>query len=242
VPIAQWAAKNGIKQVFILVSDYGPGHDAESAFEKAFTAAGGSIAGKVATPLANPDFSVFVQKIKDANPQAVFLFVPSGQQPTALMKAFAEQGLTGSGLRIIATGDITDDMTLPAMGDAALGMITSHHYSYAHDGALNKAYVKAYADAYGLDLRPNFMSVGGYDGMAAIYRVVEQLKGDVDGDRAMAALKGMKLESPRGAIEIDPATRDVIQTVYIRRVEKVDGRVVNVEFDKVENVKDPGKQ
>jgi branched-chain amino acid transport system substrate-binding protein len=242
VPLAQWAAKNGIKQVYILVSDYGPGHDAEAAFEKAFTAAGGSIVGKVATPLANPDFSVFVQKIKDANPQAVFLFVPSGQQPTALMKAFAEQGLTSSGLKIIATGDITDDMTLPAMGDAALGMITSHHYSYAHDGALNKAYVKAYAEAYGPDLRPNFMSVGGYDGMSAIYHVVEQLKGDVDGDKAMAVLKGMKLDSPRGAIEVDAATRDVIQTVYIRRVEKVDGKIVNVEFDKVEKVKDPGKQ
>jgi branched-chain amino acid transport system substrate-binding protein len=242
VPLAQWAAKNGIKQVYILVSDYGPGHDAEAAFEKAFTAAGGSVVGKVATPLANPDFSVFVQKIKDANPQAVFLFVPSGQQPTALMKAFAEQGLTSSGLKIIATGDITDDMTLPAMGDAALGMITSHHYSYAHDGALNKAYVKAYAEAYGPDLRPNFMSVGGYDGMSAIYHVVEQLKGDVDGDKAMAVLKGMKLDSPRGAIEVDAATRDVIQTVYIRRVEKVDGKIVNVEFDKVEKVKDPGKQ
>jgi branched-chain amino acid transport system substrate-binding protein len=242
VPIAQWAAKNGIKQVYILVSDYGPGHDAEAAFEKAFTAAGGSIVGKVATPLANPDFSVYVQKIKDANPQAVFLFVPSGQQPTALMKTFTEQGLTNSGLKIVATGDITDDMTLPAMGDAALGMITSHHYSYAHDGALNKAYVKAYAEAYGPELRPNFMSVGGYDGMAAIYRVIEQLKGDVGGDKAMAVLKGMKLDSPRGAIEIDAATRDVIQTVYIRRVEKVDGKVVNVEFDKVENVKDPGKQ
>jgi branched-chain amino acid transport system substrate-binding protein len=242
VPIAQWAAKSGIKQVYILVSDYGPGHDAEAAFEKAFTAAGGSVVGKVATPLANPDFSVYVQKIKDANPQAVFLFVPSGQQPTALMKTFTEQGLTNSGLKIVATGDITDDMTLPAMADAALGMITSHHYSYAHDGALNKAYVKAYAEAYGPDLRPNFMSVGGYDGMAAIYRVVEQLKGDVDGDKAMAALKGMKLDSPRGTIEIDPTTRDVVQTVYIRRVEKVDGRIVNVEFDKVENVKDPGKQ
>jgi branched-chain amino acid transport system substrate-binding protein len=242
VPIAQWAAKNGIKQAYILVSDYGPGHDAEAAFEKAFTAAGGSVVGKVATPLANPDFSVYVQKIKDANPQAVFLFVPSGQQPTALMKAFAEQGLTGSGLKIIATGDITDDMTLPAMGDAALGIITSHHYSYAHDSAMNKAYVKAYAEAYGPDLRPNFMSVGGYDGTAAIYRVIEQLKGDVDGDKAMAVLKGMKIDSPRGAVEIDAATRDVVQTVYIRRVEKVDGKLVNVEFDQIANVKDPGKQ
>ncbi len=241
MPMAEWAAKNGIKQVYILVSDYGPGHDAEAAFEKAFTAAGGTIVGKVATPLANPDFSIYVQKIKDAKPQAVFLFVPSGQQPTALLKAMAEQGLTGSGLKILATGDVTDDMTLHIEGDAALGMITAHHYSYAHDSAANKAFVKAYTEAFGPSLRPDFLAVGGYDGMAAIYKVAEALKGDIDPDKAMAVLKGMAFESPRGPIEIDPATRDIIQTVYIRRVEKAGGDLVNVEFDKIERVKDPGK-
>jgi branched-chain amino acid transport system substrate-binding protein len=240
-PLAQWAAKNGIKQVYIMTSDYGPGHDAANTFEKAFTAAGGTIVGKVAMPLQSPDFAAYVQKVGDLKPQAVFLFVPAGQQPTALMKAFAEQGLTRSGLKILATGDVTDDAVVQGMGDAALGIITTHHYSYAHDSALNKAYVDAYAAAFGNDLRPNFMSVGGYDGMAAIYRVIAELKGTVDPTKAMAILKGMKIESPRGPIEIDPDTRDVIQTVYVRRVEKVGDKIVNVEFDKVERVKDPGK-
>ena len=239
-PMAQWAAKNSIRQVYIMTSDYGPGHDAATTFEKAFTAAGGTIVGAVAMPLQNPDFAAYVQKVGDLHPQAVFLFVPSGQQPVAIMKTFAEQGLTRSGLKIIATGDVTDDGVLQSMGDAPLGIITTHHYSYVHDSPLNKAFVKAYAEEYG-DFRPDFLAVGGYDGMAAIYRVIEELKGDIDPDRAMAVLKGMKIDSPRGPIEIDPETRDVIQTVYVRRVEKVGGKIVNVEFDRFENVKDPGK-
>jgi branched-chain amino acid transport system substrate-binding protein len=242
VPLAQWAARNGIKQVYLMTSDYGPGRDAAAAFEKSFTAAGGSIVGAVAMPLQSPDFAAYVQRLNDLRPQAVFLFVPAGQQPTALMKTLAEQGLTGSGLKILATGDVTDDAALQGMGDAALNIVTSHHYSYAHSSPGNKAYVQAYAALYGDDIRPNFMSVGGYDGMDAIYRVIEQLKGKIDGAKAMAALRGMRIESPRGPIEIDAATRDVVQTVYIRRVEKVEGKLVNVEFDRVENVKDPGKQ
>jgi len=242
VPLAQWAARNGIKQVYLMTADYGPGRDAAAAFEKSFTAAGGSVVGAVAMPLQSPDFAAYVQRLNDLHPQAVFLFVPAGQQPTALMKTFAEQGLIGSGLKILATGDVTDDAVLQGMGDAALNVVTSHHYSYAHSSPANKAYVRAYAAAFGDGIRPNFMSVGGYDGMALIYRVIEQLKGKIDGAKAMEALKGMRIESPRGPIEIDAATRDVVQTVYIRRVEKVEGKLVNVEFDKVENVKDPGKQ
>jgi len=194
----------------------------------------------VRMPLKSPEFAPYVQKVNDLKPQAVFLFVPSGEQPTALMKAFAEQGLLRSGVKILATGDVTDDAVLQGMGDAALGIITTHHYSYAHDSALNKQYVKAFAEAYG-DFRPDFLSVGGYDGMAAIYQTIEKLKGATDGDKAMAALKGMKIDSPRGPIEIDPETRDVIQTVYVRRVENVGGKIVNVEFDRIPNVKDPGK-
>jgi len=239
-PLAQWAAKNGIKQVYMMTSDYGPGHDAEATFQKVFTAAGGTIVGSVRMPLKSPEFAPYVQKVSDLKPQAVFLFVPSGEQPTALMKAFAEQGLLRSGVKILATGDVTDDAVLQGMGDAALGIITTHHYSYAHDSALNKEYVKAFAQSFG-DFRPDFLSVGGYDGMAAIYQVIEKLKGATDGDKAMAALKGMKIDSPRGPIEIDPETRDVIQTVYVRRVENVGGKIVNVEFDRIPNVKDPGK-
>lgn len=242
VPLAQWAARSGIKQVYLMTSDYGPGRDAAAAFEKSFTAAGGSIVGAVAMPLQSPDFAAYVQRLNDLHPQAVFLFVPAGQQPTALMKTLAEQGLTGSGLKILATGDVTDDAVLQGMGDAALNIVTSHHYSYAHSSPRNTAYIQAYAALFGDDIRPNFMSVGGYDGMDAIYRVIEQLKGKIDGAKAMEALKGMRIESPRGPIEIDAATRDVVQTVYIRRVEKVEGKLVNIEFDRVENVKDPGKQ
>jgi branched-chain amino acid transport system substrate-binding protein len=241
VPLAEWAAKNGIKQVYTMVTDYGPGQDAEAAFQKAFKAAGGTIVGDVRTPLRNPEFSSYAQRIKDLNPEAVFLFVPAGEQPAAIMKTLGERGLTQSGIKIIATGDVTEDTSLPVMGDAALGLITSHHYSYAHKSPLNESYVKAYEEAYGTDVRPNFMSVGGYDGMAAIYEVAKRLNGVIDPDKAMAALKGLKIESPRGPIEIDAETRDVINTVYIRRVEKVDGKLVNVEFDKIERVKDTGK-
>ena len=241
-PLAQWAAKHGITQVYMMTSDYGPGHDAANAFEKAFAAAGGKIVGKVDMPLMSPDFSAYVQKVGDARPQAVFLFVPGGQQPTALMKSFAEQGLTRSGLKILATGDVTDDAVLQSMGDAVLGVITAHHYSYVHDSPENKAFVKAYSAAFP-SFRPAFNAVGGYDGMAAIYQAIAALNGDVsDPDKVMAVLKGMKIDSPRGPITIDPETRDVVQTVYIRRVEQVKGEIVNVEFDKFDNVKDPGKE
>jgi branched-chain amino acid transport system substrate-binding protein len=239
-PMGQWAAKNGVKQAYIMVADYGPGHDAEAAFQKAFTAAGGTVVGSVRMPLKSPEFAAYVQRANDLHPQAIFIFVPSGEQPVALMKTFAEQGLTKSGVKILATGDVTDDGVLQSMGDAALGIITTHQYSYVHDSALNKAFVKAYADAYG-DFRPDFLAVGGYDGMAAIYRVIEQLHGVIDADKAMAVLKGMKIDSPRGPIEIDPETRDIVQTVYVRRVEKVGDKIVNVEFDQIPNVKDPGK-
>ena len=240
-PMATWAAKNGVRQVYTLVSDYGPGVDAETEFKRTFTAAGGKIAGSIRVPLQNPDFSPYVQRIKDANPQAVFVFVPAGQQGTAFMKAFAERGVAQAGVKIIATGDLTEDHQLDAIGDAALGVITTHHYSAAHDSPENKAFLAAFREANGDAMRANFMAVGGYDGMAAIYEVVRKLNGKIDADRAMEVLKGLKLASPRGALVVDPETRDPIQTVYVRRVEKVDGHLYIVEFDKFANVKDPGK-
>jgi len=240
-PLAVWATKNGVKQAYTMVSDYGPGIDAENSFKKAFEANGGTVVGSVRMPLTSPEFSAYAQKVKDLGPQAIFVFVPSNDQPTQLMKTFAERGLTTSTIKIIATGDVTEDAVLEQEGDAALGLITSHHYSYAHDSQLNKQFVAAFAKEYGA-LRPDFLAVGGYDGMAAIYAVIEKLKGDVsDPEKVMEAFKGLRIESPRGPIVIDPETRDVIQTVYIRRVERVDGKLVNAEFDKIENVKDPGK-
>jgi branched-chain amino acid transport system substrate-binding protein len=240
-PIAQWAAKNGIKRVFTLVSDFGPGVDAEGAFIKAFKAAGGEIVDSVRTPLQNPDFAPFLQRVKDTRPEAVFVFLPPGSQTIAFIKGYEERGLKQAGIRIIATGDLTDDGVLQAMGDPTLGLITSFHYSAAHDSPENKAFLKAYVEANGTKLRPNFMACAGYDGMAAIAEALKKTGGSTDPEAFLGALKGMKLMSPRGPIMIDPETRDIVQTVYIRRVEKIDGILYNIEFDKFPDVKDPGK-
>ena len=240
-PMAVWAAKNGIKKVYTVVADYGPGLDAEKAFSEAFKAAGGEIVGSVHTPLQNPDFAPFIQRVKDAKPEAVFLFLPAGEQGIAFMKGYDERGLKQAGIRLIATGDITDDGVLEAMGDPTLGLITSFHYSAAHDSPENAAFKKAYAEVNGDKLRPNFMAVAGYDGMALIYAALQKTAGSTDGDKLVAAMKGMKLASPRGPILIDAETRDVVQTVYIRKVEKTAGGLYNVEFDKFPDQKDPGK-
>ncbi|HEY1436545.1 MAG TPA: ABC transporter substrate-binding protein [Casimicrobiaceae bacterium] len=240
-PMAVWAAKNGVRKVYTVVADYGPGLDSEKAFTDAFKAAGGEIVGSVHTPLQNPDFAPFIQRVKDAKPEAVFLFLPAGEQGIAFMKGYEERGLKQAGIKLIATGDITDDGVLEVMGNPTIGLITSFHYSAAHDSPENKAFVKAYADANGGKLRPNFMAAAGYDGMAAIYEALKKTNGSTDGDKLIAAMKGMKLLSPRGPIMIDPETRDVVQTVYIRKVEKTSGGFYNVEFDKFPDQKDPGK-
>jgi len=242
-PLAQWALRNGIKQVYTAVADYGPGIDAETQFTKTFKEGGGEIVGSVRTPLQSPDFSAAIQRIKDAKPQAVFVFLPAGQQGISFMKGFSERGLAAAGIKLIATGDITDDHVLEAMGDPTLGMITAFHYSAAHKSPENEAFLKAYAAANDAKAgAPNFMAAAGYDTMHVIYEVAKKLGGNIDGDKAMAAIKGMKWMSPRGPVEIDPQTRDIDQTVYIRKVEKVNGKLENVEFDKIPDVKDPGKQ
>ena len=240
-PMAQWAAKNGIKRVFTLVSDFGPGQDAEVAFVKAFKAAGGEIVESVRTPLANPDFAPFIQRVKDSKPEAVFVFLPPGSQTIAFIKGYEERGLKAAGIQIIATGDLTDDGTLQAMGDGTIGIVTSFHYSAAHDSPENKAFLKSYADANGPRLRPNFMACAGYDGMAAIAEALKKTQGSTDPEKLLSAFKGMKLLSPRGPITIDAESRDIVQTVYIRRVEKREGILYNVEFDRFPEVRDPGK-
>ena len=241
-PLGTWAAKNGIKRVFTLVADYGPGNDAQTAFTKSFTAGGGQIVESVRTPLQSPDFAPFVQRAKDAKPDAVFVFVPAGEQSIGFMKAFSERGLAQAGIKVIATGDITDDHVLNAMGDAAIGAITSFHYSAAHESPENKAFLQAYAQVAPNAGRANFMTVGAFDGMNLIYDVVAKLNGKIDADKAMEIIKGWKAQSPRGPIAIDPETRDIVQTIYLRKVEKRNGELWNVEFDKFEAVKDPGKQ
>lgn len=240
LPMAQWAAQNQIKRVYTLVADYAPGIDAETTFKKTFEAAAGQVIDSSRVPPTNLDYAPFLQRIKDAKPDAVFLFLPAGEPGIAFMKGFTERGLAGAGIKVISTGDLTDDGVIDSMGDATLGVITSFHYSAAHDSAANTAFLKAYASVAG-DKRPNFMAVAGYDGMAAIYEVLAKVSGPIDGDKAVAVLKGWKHDSPRGPIMIDPETRDIVQTVYIRRVEKKSGHLYNIEFADFPNVKDPGK-
>jgi branched-chain amino acid transport system substrate-binding protein len=239
VGIADWAPRNGIKKVVTLVTDYGPGIDAEKFFRERLQFNGGQVVESLRVPLRNPDFAPFLQKVRDAKPDALFTFVPSGAG-AALMKQFAERGLDKAGIKLIGTGDVTDDDILNSMGDVAVGVVTSHHYSAAHDSPANKKFVDAFMKANN-NLRPNFMAVGGYDGMRVIYEALKKTKGAGGGDALLAAMKGQIFESPRGPMFIDAQTRDVVQNVYIRKVEKKDGQLYNVEFDVIKDVKDPGK-
>ena len=239
VALADWAPKNGIKKVVTLVSDYGPGIDAEKFFKDRLTFNGGQVTDALRVPLRNPDFAPFLQKVRDNKPDALFVFVPSGAG-AAVMKQFLERGLDKAGIRLIATGDVTDDDQLNDMGDGAIGVVTSHHYSAAHPSAMNKKFVEAFSKA-NRGLRPNFMAVGGYDGMRVIYEALKTSKGQGGGDALLEAMKGQLFESPRGKIFIDAQTRDIVQDVYLRKVEKKDGQLYNVEFDVIKDVKDPGK-
>jgi branched-chain amino acid transport system substrate-binding protein len=237
VPLAQWAAKEGLKRVVTLVSDYGPGIDVEKSFTETFTKAGGTVEN-LRVPLANPDFAPFLQKVADAKPDALLVFVPSGVG-APFMKQFVERGLDKSGIRLLAEGSVTDDDILNRIGDVALGAITTHHYSAAHDSPENKAFVEAFKKAND-GMRPNFMAMGGYDGMHAIYEGLKKTGGQ-GGEALVTAMKGLAWTSPRGPVSIDPQTRDIIQNIYIRKVEKVNGELYNVEFVTIRDVKDPVK-
>jgi branched-chain amino acid transport system substrate-binding protein len=232
-----WAANNAIKQCYTMASDYGPGHDAEAAFQRAFKKGGGEIVGSVRFPVANPDFSAFVQRAKDLNPQCIFIFVPGGAQPAALGKALAERGIDLNKTKVLGSGETTSEQALKSMGDSALGIISAWHYDYKSTAPLNLEFVKAFNQMHGRN--PDFFSIGGYDGMHAIYEALKKTNGNTDADALVGAAKGMRWDSPRGPMSIDAQTRDVVQTIYIRRVEKVGGELVNVPFDKIDNVKDP---
>jgi branched-chain amino acid transport system substrate-binding protein len=231
------ATKGGAKRAYTMVSDFGPGIDAEGGFQRAFKAAGGEIIGSVRMPVANPDFSAFVQRAKDLNPESIFVFVPGGAQPPAIGKAFAERQVDPNKIKIISTGEAVDEQAIKAMGDVALGRLSAWHYDYNHKSKMNDDFVKAFNAEF--KRNPDFFAVGGYDGMHVIYEALKKTAGKADGESLVAAAKGMKWESPRGPVSIDPDTRDIVQTVYIRKVEKAGSAIVNVDIDKVENVKDP---
>jgi branched-chain amino acid transport system substrate-binding protein len=236
--LADWASKNNIKKVVSLVTDYAPGIDSEKYFAERFKANGGEVTEMLRVPLRSPDFAPFLQKVRDVKPDVLFAFVPSGVG-SALMKQFAERGLDKAGIRLIAEGSVTDDDILNGMGDVALGVVTAHHYSASHASAANKAFVEAFGKANG-GLRPNFMAVGAYDGMRVIYEAAKA-SGGAGGDKLLAAMKGQSFESPRGPVSIDPQTRDIVQNIYVRKVERVGGQLFNQEFETVKDVKDPGK-
>jgi branched-chain amino acid transport system substrate-binding protein len=233
-----WAAtKGGVKKSYTMVTDYGPGHDFERAFTQGFRTSGGEIIGSVRFPVANPDFSAFVQRAKDLNPESIMIFIPGGAQPAALGKAFAERGIDLNKTKVLGSGETTAEQALKSMGDSALGIITAWHYEYTDKNPKNVAFVKAFNDMH--KRNPDFFSSGGYDGMHVIYEALKKTNGDADAAKLIAAAKGMKWDSIRGPMSIDPETRDVVQTIYIRRVQKVGGELMNVPFDKIENVKDP---
>jgi branched-chain amino acid transport system substrate-binding protein len=239
--LGTWAAtKGGVKRVFTMVSDYGPGHDAEGAFHLGFKEAGGEIIGSVRFPVANPDFSAFVQRAKDSNPDAIYIWIPGGAQPAAIAKALFERGIDPKKTKILGQDVVGDDSVLKGLGDASVGIITVAHYDYNHDSAMNKAFVKGFREISG-GRNPDIFSIGGYDGMHLIYEALKKTGGKADGDSLIEAAKGMKWESPRGPMSIDPETRDVVQTIYVRRVDKVPDGLGNVEFDKLLEVKDPVK-
>ncbi len=238
VAFGKWAAtKGGVKKVYTMVSDYGPGHDAEQSFQRGVKEGGGEVVGSVRMAVQNPDFSAYVQRAKDLNPQAMFVFVPGGAQPGALGKALAERGIDTDKIKVMGQLEITDEHALKSMGDSALGIITSGHYDISHKSKMNEDFVKAYRAEFNRD--PDFFSVGAWDGMQAIYAALKKTNGNTQGEALTKAAEGMAWESPRGPISIDPQTRDIVQNVYVRKVEKQDGKLVNVEIDTIPNVKDP---
>jgi branched-chain amino acid transport system substrate-binding protein len=237
--LATWAAQNGLKSAYTLVADFGPGIDAEAAFQKGFKEAGGEIVGSVRMAVQSPDFSAYVQRAKDLDPQGIFIMIPGGAQPGAFGKALAERGVDPKKIEVLGQAEITDEHALASMGDIAIGIITASHYDYTHRSPLNDEFVQAYANEY--HRNPDFFSVGGYDGMHLIDVALQKSGGKTDGDSLINAAKGASWESPRGPISIDPETRDIVQTVYIRKVEKVGDRLVNVEIAAIPNVKDPYK-
>jgi branched-chain amino acid transport system substrate-binding protein len=242
-PLGHWASKK-YKTAYSLVSDFGPGHDSEEGFSKAFEEGGGKMLGKVRVPLQNPDWAAYMQRVKDAKPDVLMVFIPAGKTATAVMKNFSDLGLGQAGIKLIGPGDITTDEELPNMGDVALGVLTVHHYSAGATRPQNKAFVEAWKKEYGQNETPNFVAVGAYDGAAIIVDAIKALKGNMDPDKTMEFFKTWKNpNSPRGPISIDPETRDIIQPEYLREVKRVGGQLVNVELETLGTaVKDPWKE
>jgi branched-chain amino acid transport system substrate-binding protein len=238
MPLAQWALKTGYKTAYAVVQDFGPGIDAGKSFAEAFTAGGGRMLGELRVPITNADYSAYVQRVKDAKPDLVFVFDNGASGGPQFLKAYRDAGLDKAGIKVISLGGMVDESTLPASGDTAIGVISSFDYSATHDSKLNRDFVRAVKDV-DPKVEPDYVAVATWDAMTAAYKVIALQGGTIDPEKTMALLKGMKFESPRGPIMIDPDTRDIIQNVYLRRTEKKNGKLVNTEFVTIPMVKDP---
>jgi branched-chain amino acid transport system substrate-binding protein len=241
-PLGRWLPRNGIRRVYMMVADFGPGIDSLNSFKPVFSDAGGTIVGEVRVPLSTTDFSAYLQRVVDAKPDALYVFLPTGEIGIAFVKAYQQMNLAKAGIRLVGTGDIVTEDTLAADGDTVLGMISAYHYSQAHDSNLNRRFVRDFTAAVGPGLRPNLMAVASYDAMHAIYKAVNATHGDTSPDKLMTAIRGMHLDSPRGTVYIDPNTRDIVQNVYLRKVVKINGELTNVEFDRYPMVADPNER
>jgi branched-chain amino acid transport system substrate-binding protein len=239
LPVGTWAAQNGIKTAYTIVADFAAGIEAEGAFKKGYLAAGGRLVGEVRVPITNIDFAPYTQRIKDAQPEGIFNFLFPGDTTIAYVKSYSERGLDKAGIKLLAGPDLTQEDFLRPMGDTIVGAVTSGFYTPTHDSPQNNAFLKAYADEFGSDVIHTYWAVEGYDGMSAIIKALQKTDGNADGDKLIAAFKGLQLDSPRGPITIDPDTRDVVQNIYMRRATKLDGKVENVEFFTFPNVKLP---
>jgi branched-chain amino acid transport system substrate-binding protein len=238
-PLGAWAAKNKIRSVYMLYADYAPGIDASAAFAKAFTAGGGKVIGEIKTPITTSEYSSYVQRIKDAKPDAVFIFVPLGPTSQQFMRAWSDAGMAKSGNKLLGDGSVTDETAIDGLGDTAIGMITSYPYSEAHPSKENQDFVKAFAQLNGTKVRPDLFAAFTWDLLTGMYRVIGQQGGKVDPDKTIELVRGMRFNGPRGPLTIDPSTRDPIQNIYIRRVEKRNGKLWNVEFETIPMVKPP---
>ncbi len=244
-PMGGYAAKNlGCKTAVVGYTDYPPGKDSLAAFKMGFEGAGGKVTDEIpmGNPAQVPDFTPFMQRVKDDKPDCFYAFVPAGPHAAAMVKTYGDVGLRAAGIKLIGPLDIIQDTKLQSMGEPAVGMVTMGHYAADYDTPANRAFVKAWKAAYGANSTPDFMAVAGWDGMAAIAHVVKALDGKIDADRAMKALEGWKFDSPRGPIMIDPKTRDIVMDAHVQKVVRKDGRLAVEVLDVIPQVKDPCKE
>lgn len=240
-PIGQVAFDRGAKKMITVVADYGPGIDAEAAFKQSYEKAGGEIVQSLRIPLTTNDFSPIMQRVKDSGASGVFAFLPAGPTTLSFMKSYVDNGVKAANIQFFSPGDLLQDPDLPALGENALGTLTTFHYTTSHVSPQNKTFVENAGKALGNPAELNFTAVSAYDGMHVIYKMIAATNGSKNAAKAVEAVKGMEWISPRGPVSIDPQTRHITQNIYLREVAKADdGTFYNKEIETFEKQGDPG--